>query len=427
MVAAAESYAVEQEKLSKQLEGNSEIHIQAPKEPEVNPALYRDVEPMLFRGFLTLTARINGVIFVFKSLNQHEYELLGFTGGMQTDAIATQKFWDIFLAYGVFMIDGVNILPEREKFIPKIAEAFAEFPPDARQRVIRHLSEVNRRANNAVTITECYSSEIYSRFRWAQIKGLDPTSTAVTGIHGTERLGMNWAQHVWRALNYYEDRNEEHDREWENAKFIGSCMVGKGIQKVYHQDTERRRKERDERLARKDRLLRQVYMGESADDKAQQLQGAVVVAARSVDELAGQLEKDLRGEKDWHDQVVEAQEQRIRTNLQGRRDHLEQLVQSHEQEFGRKTITGGTNIAGLTAIEVQERILRTKQLEFQAAARGMVHPELADPKMNAFIDKWGMTDAEVGSSLSETDKDISNVVPIILPQTNPRGTPFGKK
>jgi hypothetical protein len=425
MVAAAESYAVEQEKLSKQLEGNSEIHIQAPKEPEVNPVLYRDVESMLFKGFLALAAEINGVTFVFKSLNHHEYELLNFAGSSRGSA--SQKFWDTFLAYGVFMVDGVNILPEREKFIPKIAETFAEFPLDARLRVIRHLSEVNRRANNAVTLTECYMMESYSRFRWAQLRGLDLTSAAATGLYGTERLGMNWSQYVWRALNYYEDRNEDAEREWENAKFIGSCMVGKGISKVYQQDTERRRKERDERLARKDRLLRQVYMGESADDKAQQLQGAVVVAARSVDELAEQLGADLRGEKDWHDQVVEAQEQRIRTNLQGRRDHLEQLAQSHEQEFGRKTITGGTNIAGLSAIEVQERILRAKQLEFQAAARGMVHPELTDPKMGAFIDKWGMTDAEVNSTVSETNKDVSNVIPIPIPPNGPRGTPFGRK
>lgn len=425
MVAAADSYAVEQEKLQKQLETGSEITIQAPKEPEVDPALYRDVEPMLFRGFLTLAAQINGVTFVFKSLNQHEYELLGYSGAIR-DERASAKFWDIFLAYGVFMIDGINILPERERFIPKIAETFGEFPPDARQRVIRYLSEVNRRANNAVTICECYSMEVYSRFRWAQLRGLDPTSATVTGIHGTERLGMNWAQHIWRALNYYEDRNEEHERDWENAKFVGSCMVGKGISKVYHQDNERRKKEREERLARKDRLLRQVFLGESIDDKTKQLQGAVLVAARSVDELAEQLEKDLRGEKDWHDQVVEAQEKRIRHNVQGRRDHLELLAKSHEQEFGRRSLTGGTDITGLTPVEVQERILRSRQLEAQAAARGMVHPELADPKMGDFLDKWGMSATEVDSSVTETDKDVSNVIPIPPPR-NPRGTPFGKR
>lgn len=428
-IPAEERYAEEQEKLRRELEGGAadEIHITAPKDPEVDPKVYRDVEPLLFKGFLTVSAEINGVYFVFKSLNQHEFELLRLSGGVRATGELSEKFWDLFLAYGVFMIDGQNILPERERFLPKIAETFAAFPRDAKQRVIRHMSEVNRRATNAVTLTEAYFTESYSRFRWGQLKGLDLTATAVTGVFGTERLGMNWAQLVWRALNYYEDRNDQIEREWENAKFVGSTMAGKGISKIYHQDNERRRKDKEERVARKDRLLRHVVLGESMDDRAQQLNGAVMISARSVDELAEQLEKDLKGEKDWHDQIVEEHEGRIKTQFQARRDQLQELAERHEEMFGPKRITGGyESFQGLSPDEVRFRMERRKQLEAQAAARAMAFPELHDPKVGQFLDKWGVTSSEVTTKVEETDRSTENVVPII-PHTRPKGTPFGRK
>jgi hypothetical protein len=423
MTAVASSYEDEQDKLRAQADG-SDIVVTAPKEPEVNPAIYRDVEPLLFRGFLSVGAEINDVLFVFKSLNQHEFEMLRLSGGIFGQNVPP-KFWDIFLAYGVFMVDGVNILSERDRYIPKITAMFAGLSREAKQRVIRHVSEINRRANNAVVLTEAYFTESYSRFRWAQVRGMDLTSTAVTGVYGTERLGMNWAQQAWRALNYYEDRNEEIDRDWENAKFIGSCMVGKGIQKVYAQDVERRRKDHDDRLARKDKILRQVVLGESMSEKAQNQNGAVMISARTADELAEQVQKDLRGEKDWHDEVVEAQERRIKDSMQAQRSHFEVLSKAHEEAFGPKFLTSTAALSGLTPAEVQERILRSKQIEAQAAARSMVYPDLTDPKVGNFLEKWGMTATEVQTEMSQTDKDISNVVPIAPPRDP--GTPFGRK
>ena len=429
------TYAQEQAALMRKHEGKDQIRIEPPREPEVNPEVYRDVMPMLFRGFLTVSAKIGGATFVFKSLNHHEFGMLQLMGVMDKDAGYRQ--WDMLLAYNVLMIDGQNVLIERERWVPKIIETFGQMDHKPKQHIIRHMSEINRRANNAVHMSECYSLEVYSRYRWAQLQGIDLCSTTTTGFPGTERLGLNWAQLTWRAINYYEDMRESHEREWDNAKFVASSMAGKGIQKIYQQDNDRRQKDREERVARKDRILREVLLGEKTPDKAKQLAGAVLTGASTVEELAKQLESDLRGEKDWHDQVIEAHEQSIKRNVQGRQEQVRQLNQKHEEEFGGKKLLGGTtDFSGLSIAEVQERITRRKQIEAQQASKRIIRPErpeiaevLQDPKSRGFMDKWGLTASApqegVNFSIEQTDRDASSAVPIAPPRQG--GTPFRRR
>jgi hypothetical protein len=276
-----------------------DIRIPAPKEPEVDPRIYRDVESMLFRGFLVLPASINRVNFVFKSINHREYEYLQWmTGpvGLSTGK-SVDKYYRSFMAYGVFMIDGQNILPEREIWVPQLEEMFAALPNGAKSKIIQYLSEVNRKASDALILTEAYQIESYSRYRWNQYKGLDLMSSSSTGINGTNNIGLNYAQLVWRALNQYEDMKDSAEREWDNAKFIGSCFAGKEIRKLYSQDKDRRNKEREEKIKRRDKLIRQVLLRESPEE-AQNQGRYVMQVARTSEELADQLERILRGERD---------------------------------------------------------------------------------------------------------------------------------
>lgn len=378
-----DSYAEDQESLASQLEEG--VKIEAPKEPEVHPDLYKDVEQMIFRGFITVAATVNDVTFVFKSLNQHEMDLLRF---MCPDLKETSKFWSLFLAYGIFMIDGINILPERERWIPKIAEKFEEFQLPVRAKIVRHLSEINRRASNAVMLTECYVTEKYSRYRWYQLQGQDMTSTSVTGIPGTSSLGMNWAQLVWRALNQIEDIRDKNEHAWENAKFIGGCMAGKGISKVYQQDATRKNKEKEAQIARKDRLLRKVVLGEKIEGDLEG-SGHLKIVAKTTEELAQQLERDLRGEKDWHDLVVEDYEARARAAEEERRKDLAEMARIRDEEFGGKSLLGASDMRGLTPDEVHRRIMsrrnpveRLTQEEPQPIGQTDRDPSMAYPLPN---------------------------------------------
>ena len=112
-----------------------DIRISAPKEPEVNPEVYRDVESLLFRGFIIIPAIINGVQFLFKSMNHHEFEYLNWIAGAgDTTGKSIERYYSSFISYGVFMIAGQNILPNREQWIPQIEESFNTFSPQVRTR-----------------------------------------------------------------------------------------------------------------------------------------------------------------------------------------------------------------------------------------------------------------------------------------------------
>ncbi len=231
---------------------------------------------------------------------------------------------------------------------------------------------------------------------------------------------MNWAQLTWRALNYYEDHRDTMEREWDNAKFQGSCSAGKGIQRVFDQDVERRRKAKEDKFARKDAILQHIFNGEPLVEGVAQKYGATLVHAKTNDELAEQMVNDLKGERDWHDFVVDQEERRARDASNERTRQIQERVRENEREFEGQHLRGGTELEGLRPEEVQQRIQRQKTVAAQQAAQRVVHPEM-DETYSRFQRKWNLDgDLEIG--VGTTDQTVDNVPPI--PEQRPRGTPF---
>ncbi len=415
MAAAADTYEEQQRRLRQDQgldeEGNVDFNPEDFRIPDINPEIYKDVEPVLFQGFVTLAASINDVTFVFKSLNHHEFGWLSMMNDLKGgDAIAMRRYSNMFLACGVFAADGLNILKDRDENIPTLMSFFEGLPKDAKQKVVRHLSEINRRANRAVLLVEPYVMENKSRLRWAQVKGLDLSATAVTGFEGTAALGLNWGQLTWRALNHFEDLKENSEREWENAKFIASSMAGKGMSKIYSSDRRRRQTERDEKVERREKVIRFALFNESMDA----VSDGDRIVARTVAELTDQLEKDLKGEKDWHDRVVADHESRILNDMERRADDRRRARDAHIREFGDRPVIAGTDIRGLSRKDVDERMReRQTRMDESFAARAK-HPELTDPKYSEFANKW-------------LQKPIVRNAPSVMPVPStqrPRSTPF---
>lgn len=389
MANASAEYEAEQQRLREQAEVDDDglgFNPEDTQVPEVNPEVYKDVEPILFRGFLTTAATINGVTFVFKSLNHHEFEWLSLSHDSGNHSAATiQRYYSMFLAYGVAMVDGVNVLKARDEKLADLADFFGSLPKGPQQRAVRYMSEINRRANRAVILVEPYVMENRSRMRWVQVKGLDLSATAITGFEGSQTLGLNWGQLTWRALNHLEDTRENAEREWENAKFVASAMAGKGMQKIYSADKRRRQEARTEQIERREKVLRYALLNEAIED--QKAQGNVIVA-RSVAELTDQLERDLKGEKDWHDRVIEEHENRVRSNLEQRKRSVSEARAAHIREFGDRPVIAGTDISGLSGADVQKRIRERQVRVAESLAAQARHPELTDPKYGEFSDKW---------------------------------------
>lgn len=408
-------YDAEQEQLRDRFEGKEEPKIEVPKDfPEVNPEIYKDVEPLLFRGFLHVPAEINGVQFVFKSLNHHEFDLIKLMMPVEgaTTREAVSKFHNYFLSHGVFMVDGVNVLSDRDRMFGELVEFFESFNGDVITKIVRCLSDLNRRANRAVTLTEAYAMEVSSRLRWTQFKQMDLTGTAVTGIKGTSSLGLNWAQLTWLAINRYEDIREQSEREWENAKFVASAMAGKGMSRIHNQDKRRRESEKAERIERRDRVLRFAILGESMDKE--KVDRAHIKVARTTEDLALQMKRDLSGEKDFHDRVIEALDAQTRKKLEEQQNRYLELQAQHAEEFGELAISGGTPLKGMTPDQARNYSNRQRQLQYERLnIVAQERPELFDEKLREHNEKW--------SSIKPTPE---TEVPLIPQSKRPVGVPF---
>jgi len=394
---SVERYEAEQRKLRQEY-GSEESDEAVPEVqdiPEVNPEIYKDVEPLLFQGFLTASATIYKQRFIFKSLNHHEFNRLSLFEEVGRDPVALQHYYDLFLAYGVFMVAGQNVLSNREDHIQDLVKFFSELNQEAKQLVIRRLSDVNRRAARATILTEAFSIEPKSRMRWAQLKNLDLTSTAVTGFEGTTSLGLNWGQLTWRALNSFEDTREQAEREWENAKFIASAMAGKGMNKIYSRDKRRREEEKQEKIDRRERLIRYVLLNEPLEGPSR---GPIQVA-RSVADLSTQLERDLKGEQDWHDKVITDHENRVQKNYESKVAHIRELQERHLEKFGDKAFITTTDIKyGLTPQEVKQHIERRREENARSLATKQKFLEFTDEKQAQLTNKWVRRSTSQGTS-----------------------------
>jgi hypothetical protein len=300
------------------------IRIKVPEAyKRVNDEVWEDLETYLFTGFITSPALVLGKSFVFKSLNHHELKNIQFlrpSHGSASEVRSTYRA--AIIAYSTLVIDGQSALVDRPRSMAKLIRAISKIPADIQEKLSENLSALNTRAYRLHPLTEIYVHENRSRFRWMQIRGTPIHSPMITGIPGTDHVGMNYCQSTWTALNQLMDRREEMERSWSEAKFIGSCFNSKGVRSVDERDRARHEKERSDLEDLRMRVLYR-YLNRSAgpDDEPQahvQLPDGRMATvekkfqADTIEELADQLSAALSGEKDFHDTVVEQHQAKMK-------------------------------------------------------------------------------------------------------------------
>lgn len=340
-------------------------------------SVWHEVEDFLFQGFLTATSNIAGKSFVFKTLNHHELRNIDF---MRPSRASPPEVRDAYrcalIAHSVFMVDGVNALNDRPRHVHRISRTVSRLPAGVRDKIIEHLTALNERASRLHPLVEVYAYENRSRFRWAQVQPAHVHAPLVTGIAGTDCLGMTTSQALWTAVNRIQDRREEMDRDWSNAKFIGSCFAGKGVIAIDERDKARADRERVDREERKIEVLYD-YLNRSVRGKPQEQvidlpdgRKAVVVRsgspdgrwrADSAEELRDQLERALSGEKDHHDLVIEAKERELEARARSVSDEKHRIFQSLPSP-GPSTPAGGGGSMILGGRDAHDAYIRRMQV-----------------------------------------------------------------
>jgi hypothetical protein len=291
------------------------INVPDSYKPVDDDEVWADLETYLYQGFLTSSAHILGRTFVLKTINHHELRYVSYLKPMRTAPVDAQELHRASLiAHSVFMVDGENLLPERHRKTRRLVRVVRSLPASAQDSIIESLAALNERASLLRQLVEVFVHENRSRFRWMHIMSSPVHSQANTGVAGTDELGMNYCQQSWTALNRLLDVKEQMERDWTNAKFVGSCFASKGVRSVDEKDKARAAREKSELDDLKMKVLHGYLNrrpGELSEPTATLPDGRRAVVAHhfkadSARELADQMEAALNSEKDHHDLVVEA-------------------------------------------------------------------------------------------------------------------------
>lgn len=360
----------------------------------VDEGVWDELEKYIFTGFLTAPTVIAKRTFVFKTINPYELRNLEFMRPTRaSDSDVRSQFRAAFIAYSVFMVDSVNTLFERPRHINRLIKTIGRLQPAMQEEIIRNLATLNERASRLHPLVEVYAYENRSRFKWMQIDNTQIHSPMATGIPGTDELGMNTSQQTWTAMNRLIDRRESMEREWSNAKFIGSCFAGKGIRSIDEKDKSRLERERIDREELKMKLLyrylNRTTEGEDPEDTIELPDGRKAVVVRgnaqdgkwradSAEELAEQLEKALSGEKDHHDRVIEAQQVRLNQRARALEADQNKIFQI-PRGVGAPTETGSMVLGGKDAADAYlKRMQDLADIQRQKRLQVVIDQESSD-------------------------------------------------
>ncbi len=290
---------------------------------QTDESVWQDLEQFLYTGFLASPAVIQGKTFVFKTLNHYELRNIQFMRSVNGLPEERALFRSAFIAYSIFMIDGNNTIYDRPRHINRLIRTIGRLSAKVQEEIVENLAALNERSQTLLPLVEVYVHETRSRYRWLQVKQHAVHMPLCTGIPGTDEIGMNACQQTWVALNHILDRNDEMERDWQNAKFIGSCFAGKGIRSIDEKDKIRKEKDRTDREDLKMKVLyrylnrkvgKDVPAEEPVPVKLPDGRMAHVVKrfrAETADELAAQLSAALSGDMDYHDMVIAAKMQQV--------------------------------------------------------------------------------------------------------------------
>lgn len=353
-------------------QGRIKISVPETYRNDLDESVWDEIELYLFQGFFTCNALIQNQLFVFKTLNHHEVRILDFMRPF-TKSPSDQRlyFRNSFIAQSIFMVNGNNVLIDREKNLTRLIKIISKFSGRELDVIFDNLSALNEKQSRVYPLTEPYAFEQKSRFKWMQTRHSPLNSVVNTGIAGTENLGLNHSQLMWTSLNNIYDRKDDYEMAWQNAKFIGSCSATKGIRSIDERDKSRAERERTEREELKMKVLKN-YLNRTTDSARSMVEkvnlpdgrSAEVVGrfrAESAEELAEQLSRSLNGEKDAHDLAVE-KHFRKSVDRQKEIEKERRLLLSAVQR--EKPLSEGSST--IPKSEAEERIKRLRELMINA-------------------------------------------------------------
>lgn len=310
------------------------------REAEARRFLYADVEDLIRKGHLLHPARINGVTLVLRSLTDEDMDAL--LARIEFSTAAEWKRW--YIATSLYMANGY-VIPE-DPNAPYYAynEWFRDLSTEWVDVLFSFVWGLRSRVDRATRIVSAYAYEDYSRNLWA--------------IAPDGHRSGNIVRRLWSLYNKGEDEFQASLRQWAHTRAVVGAMSGKGAKSISQAEKKwvAQRKEHAQKII--EETVNWIIYGDPEE------QPPVVVtiggkeyvvpkihAALSVEELYGELMQSVRGERDYHDEMIarykDFHRQRMEQMEREQREALEAAAKARGDDLA-EGIGGETRMVGYT-------------------------------------------------------------------------------
>lgn len=312
------------------------------------------IEQLLFKGFITRKININGINIILKSLNQNEVNEI--SQNLSKDK--KQIFYDII--YSIYKINNINILPIRDEYLNELYDAFSRLNLFLINKIVEAINTITVYINEQSGIdfknyiNSDSNKDRFSIYNSSNIPLNDPKFTA---IQGTDLLGLNIFQEAWINLNSIMRSNEESKEKWETVKFICTLINPKAMKMIDTKDPEKVKSN---------------------------IQLSPDITTREG--IIKELRKQIRGEKDLHDVIIEKYEKAVTNEFN---NGIEKERIKGEEKAKELKIEKGEMLSSFKVIDINElnKIVKDRKermnsakFEIKKKAEDAVNKDLKDFK-----------------------------------------------
>jgi len=295
----------------------------------------RKIEQLIFDGYLKGYISINGINIVLKSLTEDEYREID-----DLKIFSDYFHAPLIILFSICRINRINFVKLKEEHFEELYEYIKTLPVIVTQKILEVISEMNEYIyKNSHEDFKKYVDSTDSKINFTSfMMNKSPLSNG----------SLNIIQKLWLSNNYYEEKNELIKTAWSFTKFIGGMFNPKAVRKIdaLEKSGEDFKEYTKEEIKASDGLLRSVG---------------------SKEEIVRELRREMRGEKDLHDIVIEAYEKKQQEILDERKEKSKNTYEKHVDEMG-EGVYSESRVIDATIIKDMERIKKERLSSFKSEA-----------------------------------------------------------
>lgn len=290
---------------------------------------YQILADLVFKGFITSEMILGDKRLVFKTISEHEHDLIRAYAGRPERKGYQLTFNIYFLIFSLFMVGNENILYQRTEKLPDLFDAFASLPEKTLTAMLTGLNIIRIASFEVLKYVEGFSYTNFARNAWKTLNGHLPSESVFTGIPGTDSMGMNIHQESWVLINRFLDEEDEYNKNFSFALMVSSASNPKGARQIRNNHDTQVKGSEDRRV----KIAREGFIDVnkwSPEGWAQPVD--------TVEELVAELEREMQGHKDKHDIFIDKY-------LKSLRDRADQKVKAAEERIKKyRTEQGGERV-----------------------------------------------------------------------------------